>query len=185
VGLSASLYNEAMKNLLLALVATAMFVSPLAVRADEAGPQANPAAVQAMEQAHAKMEQLHSQARLAMLNSLSPAQRATLAQVVGQLAIAPTPDLAAAARQIDASLTQAQARNILSISASLHQQAHQLMDSVHKQMMSTMPSSGAAHAQSGMMHMRQGNEQNETDAGMILLQMTTHSSEHGEFHHMG
>jgi hypothetical protein len=178
-----------MKNLLPALVAAALFVSPLAVRADQPGgpPEqpANPAAVQAMQQAHAKMEQLHSQARIAMLNTLSPAQRATLAQVVGQLAVAPSPDQAAAAKQIDASLTQAQARNILSISASLHQQAHQLMQSVHQQMMSAMPSGGAAHSQSGMNGVHPGNEQGESDAGMILLKMATHASEHGEFHHMG
>jgi len=179
-----------MKNLLPALVAAAMFVSPLAARADQPGgpnPQANPAAVQAMEQAHAKMEQLHSQARLAMLNTLSPAQRATLAQVVGQLAIAPSPDLAAAAKQIDASLSQAQAKNILCIKASLHQQARQVMEAVHQQMMSAMPG-GPAHGQVGMTHMHSGNEQNEqgeNDAGMILIKMATHSSEHGEFHHMG
>ena len=173
-----------MKNLLPALVAAALFVSPLAVRADQPEAQPNPAAVQAMEQAHAKMEQLHSQARLAMLNTLSPAQRAALAQVVGQLAIAPTPDLASAAKQIDASLTQAQAKNILSIKASLHQQAHQVMAAVHQQMMSAMPS-GAGHGQMGMTHMHPGNEQNENDAGMILLEMATHSSGHGEFHHAG
>lgn len=173
-----------MKNLLPALVAAALFVSPLAVRADQPEAQANPAAIQAMQQAHAKMEQLHSQARLAMLNTLSPAQRAALAQVVGQLAIAPTPDLAAAAKQIDASLTPAQAKNILNIKASLHQQAHQVMQALHQQMMSTMPS-GAAHGQMGMTRMHSGNEQDQNDAGMILLKMATHSSEHGEFHHAG
>ena len=177
-----------MKNLLSALVATALFMSPLAVLADQPGtqplPPPDPAAFQAMEQAHAKIEQLHSQARLAMLASLSPAQRATLAQVVGQLAIAQTPDLAAAARQIDASLSATQARNILSISTSLHQQAHQLMDAVHKQMMSSM-APGTAHAHYMVKEgMHPGNEQAENDAGMILLMTAMHSGDVGEFHHM-
>jgi len=139
-----------------------------------------------MEQAHAKVEQLHSQARLAMLNALSPAQRATLAQIVGQLAISPNPDPTAAAKQIDASLTPAQAKTILSISTSLHQQARQLMEAARKQMMGAMPARGGPeHPQFFMKSIHPGGEQWETDAGMTLLMTAMHSGELGEFHHMG
>jgi hypothetical protein len=176
-----------MKHILPSILASAMLMLPVAVRADEPnGPPPppmmnNPAAFQAMEQAHAKMQQLHSQARLAMLNSLSAGQRATLAQIVGQLAIAPTPDATAAAKQIDASLSPAQAKNILSISTSLHQQAEQIMQSVHKQMMSSMP---AAHGQMMMKTMHPENDQEDNDPGMILLETVLHAGGHGEFHHM-
>lgn len=178
-----------MKNLLPAIVAAAMCVSPLAVRADQPGgpplPPPDPAAFQAFEQAHAKVEQLHAQARQAMLNTLSPAQRATLAQTVGQLAIAANPDVAAAAKQIDASLTPAQAKTILGISTSLHQQARQLMEAAHKQMMSAMPPGGPEHAQFVMKSIHPGSELWESDAGMVLLMTAMHSGELGEFHHMG
>lgn len=180
-----------MRNLLPAVLATALLISPLAVRADQPGgpppppPLDNPAAFQAFEQAHAKVEQLHAQARQAMLNSLSPAQRATLAQIVGQLAIAPNPDVTAAAKQVDASLSPAQAKNILSISTSLHQQARQLMETAHKQMMSAMPPPGGPeHRQFVMKNLHPGSEQWENDAGMILLMTAMHSGELGEFHHM-
>jgi hypothetical protein len=177
-----------MRNLLPAIVAAAMFVSPLTVRADQPGgpplPPPDPAAFQAFEQAHAKVEQLHALARQAMLNTLSQAQRSTLAQIVGQLAIAPNPDVTAAARQIDGSLTPAQAKNILSISTSLHQQSRQLMEAAHKQMMSAMPPGGPEHPQFVMKSMHPGGEQWENDAGMILLMTAMHSGGLGEFHHM-
>ncbi len=125
-----------------------------------------------MEQAHAKVEQLHDQARLSMIGSLSPAQRTLLAQVVGQLAIAQTPDPAAAAKTLDANLTQAQAKNVLGISASLEQQARQVMDAAHKQMQAAMPDSSAPHGQWGMHSMQVMHEgADETDPGMILLSM--------------
>ena len=179
-----------MRNLLPAVLATTLLVLPLAVRADQPSGLPppplldNPAAFQAFEEAHAKVEQLHAQARQAMLNTLSPAQRATLAQIVGQLAIAPNPDVTTAAKQIDASLTPVQAKSILNISTSLHEQARQLMEAAHKQMMSAMPPGGPEHPHFVMKSMHPGGEQWENDAGMILLMTAMHSGELGEFHHM-
>jgi hypothetical protein len=179
-----------MKRLLQAFLAAMLIAGPSSVRADQTGPLAppleNPAAFQIMEQAHAKMEQLHSQARLSMLNSISPAQRTLLAQAVGQMAIAPNPDVAAAAKQLDASLTPAQAKAILGISASLEQQARQVMDSAHQQMMRVMPAGAPGHGPWDMqrMVMHKADDQWLSDPGMILLTTAMRSTELGEFHHV-
>ena len=173
-----------------AIAAFALLVTGVAASADETGalPTPNPAVMQIMEQTHTRMEQLHSQARLAMLNALSPAHRNLLAQVVGQLAIAPNPDPAAAARQLDLSLTQGEGRAILSISSSLEQQSRQLMEASRQQIESAMPAGSATHAL-GVQHVRMmqklpGGDQWRTDPGMILLGMAARTAGVGDFHFM-
>ncbi|MDQ6766527.1 MAG: hypothetical protein M3Z41_01810 [Candidatus Eremiobacteraeota bacterium] len=175
-----------MKHLLPALVATALIGVPVTVRADPWGPPPaqNSAAFQIMEQAHTKMQQLHSQARLAMLNSLSPAHRNLLATVVGQLAIAPAPDAAAAAKQLDANLTPSEAKAIVGISTSLEQQVHQVMDATHKQMANAMPNGGPMHKAWGMQGMHSEADQMASDPGMLLMRMAVHAPGLGESHHL-
>ena len=180
-----------MKHLIVpALLAAALTAAPALSKADEttAPPTPSPAMLQIMEQTHARMDQLHSQARLAMLNSLTPAQRNLLAQTVGQLAIAANPDPAAAARTLDASLTQTEGRAIINISASLEQQTRQLMETAHQQMMSAMPAGAPAHGFWGNHVYRvqkvPGSEPWRTDPGTILLGMAAHSAETGGFHGM-
>lgn len=163
-----------MKYLLSAALAATLLASAVAARADNVGgppPPPNSAAMTIMEQTHAKMEQLHSQARLSMLNALSPAHRTLLAQIVGQLVIAPTPDLSAAAKTLDASLAPGEARTVLNISASFEQQAQQIMEASRKQLESTMPAGGphGPYAMHGM-GMRMG-DQTQNDPGMVLLSM--------------
>lgn len=175
----------------MAIFAVVLFLAPLAGMAEDAGaqpPAPNPAVFQVMEQTHAQMEKLHGEARLAMLNSLSAAHRNTLAQVAGELTIAPNPDPASAARQLDATLTAGEAKSILNISASFEQQAHQLMESAHQQMIKAMPAGTPTHGPWGMHDQgtRSGvrtGAQWSTDPGMILL-MTTRSAGFEGFHHM-
>jgi hypothetical protein len=180
-----------MKRLVLAIFAAILLVTPLASLADDAGaPPAppNPAVFQIMEQTHAQMDKLHLEARLAMLNSLSPTHRNALAQVAGQLAIASSPDPASGARQLDMTLTAGEARSILNISASFEQQAHQLMESAHQQMVKAMPAGAPTHgpwgmhAQGARSGMKTGGQWS-TDPGMILL-MTARSSGVEGFPHM-
>lgn len=178
-----------MKHLKTAVLAISIFVAPLCAQADQVyGPvgAANPAAMQIMEQAHARMVQLHSQARASMLNALTVAHRNLLAQVVGQLAIAPTPDAAAAARVLDNNLSSAEAKSILNISSATEQQVRQLMDATHKQMQAVMPSSGEAHGPwaAGMPpHPLGVNPSLANDPGMILLMTSMHGSGLEGFHH--
>jgi hypothetical protein len=163
-----------MKYFLSAALAATVLATAVAARADNPGgppPPANPAAMTIMEQTHAKMEQLHSQARLAMLNALSPAHRSLLAQIVGQLVIAPTPDLGAAAKTLDASLAPGEASAVLNVSTSFEQQARQIMEASRKQMESAMPE-GPPHGAYIMhgMGMQMGG-QTQNDPGMVLLSM--------------
>lgn len=65
-----------------------------------------------------------------MLGSLSAAHRSAIANVVGQLAIAPTPNLALAAHQIDAILTQGEGQSILRT----HAAAKAQMETIRTQM---------------------------------------------------
>lgn len=187
-----------MKNVPFAVLAIALMVAPTSAFADSnssatPSPQMQ-AAFQYMEQAHAKVEQLHSQARLAALNALSPAHRTLLAQVVGQLAIAPNPDINAAAHTIDNSLSQAEGRSIVNISSSLETQSRQIMDAAHQQMMRANPQGEPGPGGPGMggrpmdqpymtMHHEgmEGSAQSN-DPGMILLLMSTHAFAPVDFH---
>jgi hypothetical protein len=130
----------------------------------------DPAAMAAMQQAHAKMEQLHAQARVSMLNSLTSAHRNLLGQVVGQLVIAPSPDLAAGAKELDANLTPAEAKSVLNVATSFEQQARQIMDSVRQQMRGGMQNGQGPHGQYAMRGMTPPDE-TPTDPGMVLLGM--------------
>lgn len=175
-----------MKRFIFAILAVALLSVPAAVLADDNGPPAPTpqmqAAFQNLEQAHARVEQLHSQARLAMLNTLSLAHRTLLAQIVGQLAISPNPDVNAAARTLDAALSQSEGRSILSIASSLESQSRQIMDAAHQQLMNAGPPMGSASGQ-GMGHPMfvhreiGGPEKQVTDPGLLLLGMSVHGIE--------
>ncbi len=180
-----------MKSFRFAILAIAMILMPIGALAD-ATSDATPspqmrAAFAAMEQAHAKVEQLHSQARLAALNVLNASQRTLLAQVVGQLAISSNPDVNAAARTIDNSLSQSQGRTIANISSSVETQSRQIMDAAHQQMMAANPQGpmpgppgmggpGMGGGWTGMHHEGlMGSHEQSTDPGMLLLLMSLHA----------
>jgi hypothetical protein len=110
----------------------------------------------AMEQMHAQMEQLHQQARLQILAALTPAHRALLASVVGQLAIAPNPDRAGAARTLDAALTQTEGRTILSVVANERTQSHSMMEAARQQFEASLTADQRAQMQTRMESREQG-----------------------------
>lgn len=87
----------------------------------------------AMEQMHAQMKQLHLQARAQILGALTPAHRALLANIAGQLAIAPNPNREAAAAALDRALTPAEGRTILAAQANERTQVHAMMESARAQ----------------------------------------------------
>lgn len=183
-----------MQNFRIAILSIALLALPCLAVADQNGATPSPQMRQAfatMEQARAKTEQLHAQARIAALNALTPAHRTLLAQVVGQLAIAPTPDVASAARSIDNALSQKEGRSILNISSSLESQSRQIMEAAHQQMMAENPNGppgpgGPWMGGPGMHGFHQGGEEAqriENDPGMILLMMSTHALQPMGFHH--
>jgi hypothetical protein len=182
-----------MKSISLAVLAAVIVILPAMGLADQ-GSYATPSpqmrqAFQYMEQARVKVDQLHAQARMAMLSALSPAHRTLLAQVVGQLAISPSPNVNQAARTLDASLSQGEGRTILSISQSLENQSRQIMEAAHQQMMAAMPppgppgpsepvmaGPGQAPGRAGLRHnvFFVSHEDQGKDPGAILLSMSAH-----------
>lgn len=164
-----------MKHAIWAAFAIATLITPLGALAEPTVNQPPPqmdAGFQYMQQAHAKVQQLQAQARLAALNSLSPSHRNLLAQVAGQLAISANPNVNTAARTIDNALTQTEGRNILSISSSFQTQSQQVMEAARQQMMAANPQAmqqGGPVARPANV-MWYGSE--TTDPGMLLLQMS-------------
>ena len=124
---------------LIAALSLGFLLSPALVMADDATapagapPPPSPAMRQAMEQARSQMLQMNLQARQQMLASLTPAHRAAFANIVGQLAISPNPNLPAAAQQIDRLLTQAEGQAILRTHTSLRTQQKAMMDQMRAQ----------------------------------------------------
>ena len=92
----------------------------------------------AMQQLHAQMKQIHDQSRAQILASLSPAHRALLANIVGQLAISPAPNRDAAVRALDAALTPIEARNIVGVETAARTQSRALMTSARAQFEASM-----------------------------------------------
>ncbi|HTV73875.1 MAG TPA: hypothetical protein VME66_09240 [Candidatus Acidoferrales bacterium] len=121
-----------MKRLSALMALTALF--PLAAAAQDASPPPPPpdapppppppdggpphgppsaaerAKFEAMRQ---RFEQLHHEIRADVLGVLTPAQRGLLAQVVGDLALAPAPDVKGAISRLDAALSTSQKEAIL------------------------------------------------------------------------
>jgi Spy/CpxP family protein refolding chaperone len=149
--------------------------------------------VQIMVQSHQQMEQLHTQARERILGSLTAAHRALLAQIVGNLAVSPNPDRDAAARQLDAALSPAEAQAIVATHNALKQQMQAIMENTMKQSQAILtPQQRASMPQGGqnMMYVHEGGgsmgphgnamEGHERDtAGSILLELSS-----GDEHHM-
>ena len=167
-----------MRSFVLVFIAATIMATPFVARADDASsgplPPPNPAAMAVMEQTHAKIEQLHAQARLSMLSALTPSHRTLLAQIAAQLVVAAAPDSAAAARALDASLSPSERKAVLDISTSFHEQAKQLFDAARQQMGASAPGAGPR----GMNHMYMsgmGDGEAQITAGTVLLMMAAHS----------
>jgi hypothetical protein len=164
------IYSEAMKRLMPAILAVALTALPLGAYAGESFAP-TPAMVQMDNQIH----QLSIQARTAVLQAITPQHRQLLAQVVGALAIAPNPDYAAAARQLNAALSQQEAQNVLRISTQFHQQMRTLMQA-HIQQMEKTESNDTGNSQTRVhTEMHTGGEgPGKMDAGTCLLMLSQH-----------
>lgn len=157
-----------MKNLMPAMLAVALTALPIGASAGE-----NFAPSPAMVQMDNQMHQLSVQARTAVLQSITPQHRQLLAQVVGALAIAPDPDFAAAARQLNASLSPQESQAVLRISAQFHQQMHSLMQAHMQQMESNEPKESGSPTTRVHNEMYVGGDHGamQMDAGTCLLML--------------
>lgn len=121
------------------------------------------------QQMHAQMQQmetLHKQFRTQVLAALTPAHKQLYAQIVGNLAIAASPDPRAAAAQLDAALSASEKTTILNA----HKQFASQMMVMRKQMLANHPRpkpSGSPWPH----HSRGSHKPFTPDAGQILLAM--------------
>ena len=129
-----------------------------------------------MQKLHEQMRQLRSQARLQMLGSLSAAHRAAIANIIGQLAIAPTPNRRAAEAQIDALLSNGEKQSVLNVEATERTNSRTMMESMCAQFEASatpeerakMQAREAARQSRGTMNDR---PKMTPDAGRTLLRM--------------
>ncbi|MHB8461939.1 MAG: hypothetical protein ACYDA1_04780 [Vulcanimicrobiaceae bacterium] len=161
------------------VLAAAMAVAPLTALAQQSPPPMNGMngmngmhrmSAQSMQQ----MEQMHAQARAKMLAALTPQNRQLLSTLAGQLAVADKPDVAAAAKQLDAALSAREKSAILDIHASMRKQMQAQMPKPPGQSMPGMPGMAGMHGMKGM----QGN-----DPGIILLMTASMHDGPGMMHH--
>lgn len=136
---------------LIATLSLAALIAPAAALADTTNSQAAPNAAQMQshmaefQQMHQRMEQLHTQARLETLNSISPAHKTQIGNLLGQLAISEKPDIDATARQINALLTPAESQAVVRIHTQLRTQGMALMEQMHSQMQHQAPPGAPQH----------------------------------------
>lgn len=147
--LSWACYTRGMNKLIQAAVLAAALTLPVAAVAGEAPAffpldsqtaQALHLTAQQQQQmsqvwanAHARLRQLHVDGRSQILGTLSAQQRSSLAQVIGNMAIAPNPDEDVAAQHIQNVLTPAQAQRIVSLHGALMQQSMNIMQAAKTQ----------------------------------------------------
>jgi hypothetical protein len=155
-----------MKYIAPAALCAAIMLAPLAALADQTSPAPPPqggAGSGGFQQIRQQVDAARAQARTTMLGALSAQHRSLLAQVVGNLAIAQTPDVSAAAKKLDGSLTAAESKAILDAQSALDAQIRQIMDAARQQ--NGGQSDGGMRPRGGM----GGGSDQAPDAGMALL----------------
>lgn len=178
-----------MKNVFVALslALTLIPVSAMAQTTPSGVRSITPAQRQAMyqqfQQFHQREEQLHQQFRAQILGTLSADQRNSAANVIGQLAIASSPDPNAAAAQLDSMLSQGQKQQILNAGNTFHTQSKALREQMFRQMRNSMPGGAPMSGHPEMEGMQKMHSQMQPDAGMILLHVLNGFG--GEHHMMG
>lgn len=129
---------------------------------------------QQFKQMHRQMKQIRIAERTQILAALSPADKSLLAQVVGQLAVSPTPDIRGAVARLDAALSSSEKQEIVSAAQSAHTQMRNDMQALRK----SMP-----HAPAGHPAMR-AKAARTPDAGRILLHIAVPQGHlYGRFGH--
>ena len=139
--------------------------------------------MEAMQKVREQMRQIHTNARLQMLGSLTPAHRAALANIIGQLAIAPNPNRKAAEAQIDALLSNSEKSSVLNAEASARTNSRSLMESARTQFEATLSADDRAKMQARDAARQQRMAQGQTrgrefgaetpDAGRSLLRVSS------------
>jgi len=151
----------------------ALSVIPIAAAADDdsTAPQLTPAQRQAIHQTFERFagqeQQLHLQMRGQILSSLTPVHLRAVGATIGDLAIAPNPDPAAAAKRIDMILSPGERQRVLATLSSFLQQSRQLHDQMRNELNGELPA--GAHPPSMDRDKEHAMTNMRLDAGTVLL----------------
>ena len=121
------------------------------------------------KQFHDQMERAHRAERAQVLAALTPAHRALLANIVGEQAIAMSPDYKAAAARLDAALSPSEKSAVLAAHTTAMTQMRDTMRAMRDQM---KPPPGAPQPQGSMRPRwrdRDGSARHEPTAGEVVL----------------
>src|SRR5579864_3032140 len=100
------------------------------VLAQNAPPTPNPAMRAQFQQLRTQMRQIRTSERSQMLGALTPANRALLANLAGQLATSVNPDYRAAASRLDGALSAGEKQAVLNAAQTARSSARSLMQSM-------------------------------------------------------
>jgi hypothetical protein len=151
-----------MKRLLLVLT-LAFAVPAVAFAQQDPGNSPSPQMHQRMRADFQQMRKLHEQYRAQVLGALTPAHKQLLASVVGQLAIAASPDPRAAAAKLDAALSSGEKTAIIN--------ADQQFRSAMRTQMQQMRAAHPWPSPNGSPRPHRSRKPFTPDAGRILLAM--------------
>jgi len=116
-----------MKQLVTIAFAAALAALPVASFAQTTG---TPNLRRDFEQIHTQMQQIHQAERAQILAALTPAHKALVANVIGELAISATPDYDAAAKRLDAALSAGERQGVLNAAATARAKSTAIMQSI-------------------------------------------------------
>lgn len=119
-----------MKYLPVLGMAAALIAAGAPAMAQTAPSTPDPAMRAQFQQMRTQMEQIRTTERSAILNALTPAHKALLASVAGQLATSVTPDYDDAVTQLDNALSPGEKTAILNAAQSARTQMRSLMQNV-------------------------------------------------------
>lgn len=151
--------------ILLAAAVAAGGTAAIAQTAPSQHPTPSPAIRAQFKEMRTQMRQIHTTERSQILGALTPAHRALLASVAGQLATTTNPDYKAAANRLDSALSSGEKQAILNAAQNARSKQRSLMQQVRAQF---SPPPGAARHERGMGQHRQ---HRAPDAGMLLLHL--------------
>jgi hypothetical protein len=140
-----------------------------AMPAASARPMMTPAQRQQMRAMRTQFMQMHRQLRSQVLSDLTPAHKALLSQVAGQLAVSPDPNFDAAANQLDAALSADEKQKIVSAAQSMRSRLRSMVQS-----MPLPPMGGRGMMERRGMRMENGRM---TAGGIVLMLAVGHGPE--------
>jgi len=151
-------------------------VAPATLASGNVAPDADHAQIHAlMQQANRQLQQLHQQTRTQMLTALTPAHRTLVANVIGQLAIAPNANPQAATQQLDTVLSGGEKQAIVNLDAGWKASVHHVIQAERARFQSTLTAEQRTFMSilESHVHVAEPTQPPSFDPGAILFQTLT------------